>query len=80
MTTTINGINHRWARNAANCALGRAALAKEACGLVWRGGSIGYMGIRHPSEGSDQSMFDRYEAEVDAAGFLQSLMVRPSAY
>ena len=66
-------VNHCWAQNAADCAWSRADLAADACGRVWRGGSIGYISPRHPMEGAAQSDWDRFSREVDGALALQRI-------
>ena len=66
-------VNHSWAHNAAGCAVSRAQLAGDACGRAWRGGSIGYMSVRHPEEGAAQSDWDRYGRETDTALALQNM-------
>lgn len=66
-------VDHSWARNAADCAVSRAQIAGDACGRVWRGGSVGYMSVRHPMEGAAQSDWDRYGRETDAALALQNM-------
>ena len=66
-------VNHSWARNAADCAVARAELAGDDCGRAWRGGTLGYMGVRHPMEGAAQSDWDRFSREVDGALALQRI-------
>ena len=69
----MQATNHKWARNAANCSVDRMAIARNACGLQWRGGSIGYLSPRCPSEGCPQHIFDSYVREIDRALALQRL-------
>jgi hypothetical protein len=66
-------VDHSWARNAADCAVSRAQIAGDACGRAWRGGSVGYMSVRHPMEGAAQSDWDRYGRETDGALVLQNM-------
>ena len=70
---TATTVYHSWAHSAADCALARAHAAADVCGQIWRGGSIGYMGTRHPMEGSDPAAWARYEAETETAVAFESM-------
>jgi hypothetical protein len=64
---------HSWAENASRCALARAHEAAADCGTIWRGGSIGYLGTRHPMEGADPAAYARYSDEVDTSLAFESM-------
>jgi hypothetical protein len=73
ITRIPTSVDHRWAQNAANCAFARAELAANECGRIWRGGTLGWLGVRHPEEGASQSQFNRYSNETKTGLSLQMM-------
>jgi len=63
-------VYHSWAENVGNCAMARAKEAREACGTVWVGGSLGYLSTRNAEDGADPAAYDRYSDEVETAAIL----------
>jgi hypothetical protein len=63
-------VYHSWAADAERCAMARAQEAREVCGTVWVGGSIGYLGTRSAADGADPVASARYSAEVLTVAIL----------